>query len=216
MKKMIIVFSLSFFAFTPCNENKTKTKKIVTKMTDKKETTFRSKILILPGLWNSGEKHWQTMWERSNPEFTRVIQQDWENPECRDWVEALDKKVVESGIENVILVGHSLACPTIAFWAHKYNRKIKGALLVAPVDTEADTFPSEPKGFSPIPMNKLPFRSIIVASSNDPYATLERSKLFAKNWGSEFINIGEAGHISSASGLGSWNYGLEILKKLDK
>lgn len=177
--------------------------------------TFKSKILILPGLWNSGEEHWQTKWEKSNNNFTRIIQQDWETPRCIDWIECLDKKIAEFGTNNVILVGHSLACPTISFWANKYNRKIKGALMVAPVDTEAATFPSEPSGFSPIPMNILPFNSIVVASSNDPYATLNRTMLFAQKWGSEFINIGEEGHISSTSGLGDWNYGLNLLKKLD-
>lgn len=116
---------------------------------------------------------------------------------------------------DVILVGHSLACTTIAYWAQKYNVIIKGALLVAPSDTEADTYPPGTTGFTPVPLNKLPFKSIVISSSNDYYVTTERAKLFANSWGSELVNIGDAGHINVASGFGEWNAGLKILKELD-
>ena len=70
-------------------------------------------------------------------------------------------------------------------------------------------------GFSPIPLIKLPFPSIVVTSTNDFFVTVDRAKQFAEAWGSEFVNIGEAGHINVASGFGDWDEGLEILKKLD-
>jgi predicted alpha/beta hydrolase family esterase len=54
-----------------------------------------------------------------------------------------------------------------------------------------------------------------VASSNDYYVTTERARLFADSWGSELINIGDAGHINVASGFGEWKQGLELLKQLD-
>jgi len=37
----------------------------------------------------------------------------------------------------------------------------------------------------------------------------------AASWGSELINIGDAGHINALSGFGEWDAGLEILKRLD-
>src|SRR5260370_1125346 len=83
-----------------------------------------------------------------------------------------------------------------------YNIIIKGALLVAPSDTAADTFPTGTKGFSPVPLIKLPFKSITVASNNDFYVTTERAGLFADSWGSKLINIGDAGHINVVSGMG--------------
>ncbi len=55
-------------------------------------------ILILPGLGNSGPGHWQRRWaERFST--GRVVEQDeWDNPDVRDWtativeaVEAADK-----------------------------------------------------------------------------------------------------------------------------
>lgn len=87
---------------------------------------------------------------------------------------------------------------------------------MAPSDTEADTYPPGTTGFKPVPLIKLPFQSIVVASTNDYYVTTARAKLFADNWGSQFVNIADAGHINVASGFGVWPAGLELLKQLDK
>jgi predicted alpha/beta hydrolase family esterase len=177
--------------------------------------TFQSTILIIPGLGNSGPQHWQSLWENEF-NFTRIEQKEWDTPVCTDWIENINNEVSKHDPANVILVGHSLACTTIAYWAQKFNIKIKGALLVGPSDTEADTYPTGTTGFKPVPLIKLPFKSIVVASTNDYYVTFERAKLFADSWGSELINIGDAGHINVASGFGEWNKGLEILKRMDE
>jgi predicted alpha/beta hydrolase family esterase len=177
--------------------------------------TFHSNILILPGLGSSAEQHWQSLWEKQFPNFTRVVQQDWETPRREDWVETLDQAIAQFEPGSVILVAHSLACMLVAYWAQQYNRPIKGALLIAPSDTEANTYPSGTKGFTPVPTEKLSFPSLVVASTNDFYVTLERATHFADNWGSGLINIGEAGHINVAAGFGKWDFGLELLKRLD-
>jgi predicted alpha/beta hydrolase family esterase len=44
--------------------------------------------------------------------------------------------------------------------------------------------------------------------------TLERAQKLAKNWGSDFINIGKKGHINSEMNLGLWEEGQAILKLL--
>ena len=175
---------------------------------------FQSTILILSGLGNSGPQHWQSIWEREY-NFLRVEQTDWETSVCADWITTINNIIKQFDPTQVILVGHSLACTTIAYWAQKYNTTIKGALLVAPSDTEADTYPRGTTGFSPVPLIKLPFKSILVTSTNDYYVTADRAKLFAESWGSELVNIGDAGHINVAAGFGEWNEGLQILKQLD-
>ncbi|QIL42586.1 hypothetical protein G7074_09910 [Pedobacter sp. HDW13] len=58
------------------------------------------------------------------------------------------------------------------------------------------------------------FKTIVVTSANDEWVTLERATFFAQHWGSELINIGNAGHINADSGFGVWPEGLEILKAL--
>ncbi|MFC3561273.1 RBBP9/YdeN family alpha/beta hydrolase [Pedobacter jamesrossensis] len=64
------------------------------------------------------------------------------------------------------------------------------------------------------PLMQINFKRIVVASINDEWISKERDEFFAKNWGSELISIGEAGHINAASGFGEWKEGLEILKSI--
>ena len=176
---------------------------------------FTARILILPGLGNSGELHWQSLWERQFPDFQRVEQANWETPVCADWVRQIDEAVMAGDPAKTILVGHSLACITIAYWAKTFQRAIKGALLVAPSDTEATSYPVGTTGFTPVPLDQLPFPSIVVTSSSDFYVSLERAAQFAEAWGSELVTIGDAGHINIASGYGQWPDGLDLLQRLD-
>ena len=171
------------------------------------------KVFTVPGLFNSGPQHWQTHWEKEYG-FIRIEQKDWETPVCDDWLLAIDKVVTQLPLSEVVLVGHSLACCTIVRWAEKYRRVIQGTLLVAPSDVEAPSYPPGTTGFSPMPDYRLSFPSIVIASTNDKFVTMERAKEFSNSWGSEFVNAGELGHINSASDLGNWPFGYSILKKL--
>jgi hypothetical protein len=176
---------------------------------------FKSTILLVPGLGNSDEQHWQSYWEQSY-HFTRVNLLEWQTPTCEDWMQALDKAVVPYTPSDVLLVCHSLACATMAAWAEKYGRTIKAALLVAPADTEQTDFPAKAIGFSPMPLQKLAFPSIVVASTNDEYVSLARARYFAQCWGSQFVNVGALGHINSATHLKDWPQGLQLLLALDQ
>ena len=170
-------------------------------------------VLILPGYGNSDKKHWQSLWEASNPSFKRVNQTSWEQPICSDWVANLEEHVEQTSSE-VKIVAHSLGCLLLAQWAAQTDLKIAGALLVAVPDPDGKNFPSQASGFSPIADTKFDFPSIVVASSNDPYSDLEFSKSCAKNWGSTFIELGNLGHINSSSHLGNWQAGLELITNL--
>jgi uncharacterized protein len=169
---------------------------------------------IVPGLGNSGPGHWQTFFESSGTNFKRIIQKEWDAPNCNDWVAAIDNAVAGYNLSTVILIGHSLGCTAIAHWATQYSKKIKGALLVAPSDIENPVYTFPAKGFTPIPTSKINFKTIVVASEDDPWVDVERAKFFADKWQSKLINIGNAGHINAAAGYGKWDAGLEILKML--
>lgn len=174
---------------------------------------MKTRVLILPGLYDSGPEHWQSYWERSDPSFVRVQQRDWETPDRAEWVEILDQAVDRYGPE-VVLVGHSSACALIAFWARETGRRTRGALIVGPSDTEAPSYPQGPTGFAPMPLDPIAFPTIVVASSNDEYVTLERAEQFARAWGSRLVNVGPLGHINSASALGEWPRGRALLEEL--
>lgn len=171
--------------------------------------------LIVPGLGGSGVDHWQTYFENTQDNFHRVYQQDWDKPIISDWIENLDKAVLKFDPKNVILVAHSLGCLTVAEWARRYNRKIKGALLVAPPDAERLQTKIGKRLFDKKPVRKIDFKTILVASTNDEWASIEQAETYAKYWGSDFINIGKAGHINQQSGFGKWDEGFEILKRFD-
>jgi predicted alpha/beta hydrolase family esterase len=170
-------------------------------------------VLLLPGIGNSGPEHWQSLWETRDQSFIRVNQQDWDNPDCMQWCNALDASVRKVGGDTV-LVAHSLGCLLVAHWAARTELQVKAALLVAVPDPESSVFPRQATGFAPLPTRSLPFRSIVVASENDPYGEPAFSERRASIWGSEIVNIGAAGHINGASGLGNWDEGFRLLKRL--
>jgi predicted alpha/beta hydrolase family esterase len=172
-------------------------------------------FLNVPGLASSGPQHWQTIWEEQYPQnFSRVQQENWDWPVKTDWVAQLQKQISELD-EPAILVAHSLGCITVAHWAQEFHsEQIKGVLLVAPADADLSKRLNFVVGFAPIPTMKLSMPSILVASTNDMYASISRSQIFAENWGSEFINLGKKGHINAVSGLADWPEGKEILGKL--
>ena len=173
--------------------------------------------LTVPGITNSSEDHWQSRWEREYPDkFRRIEQAEWNAPKVEDWIARIESDVQKFGPETVVLIAHSLGCVATAHWAVLFGTKIAGALLVAPSDCETEKYRCsfDSKGFDPVPLGRLPFPSIVVASTNDEWVTIERAKHYADAWGSEFVNVGEKGHINPGSGFGAWDEGLELLKRL--
>ena len=169
-------------------------------------------VLILAGLFNSAPQHWQTLWQHKHPGWQRALHRDWNNPARHEWVAELDAAIAASEAGPPILVAHSLACTLVAHWAASGSGlTIAGAFLVAPSDVEAPSYPQNANGFAPMPMQRLPFPSIVIASANDEYVSIERARAFAAAWGSKCVEIGKAGHINGASGHGAWPEGEKLL-----
>lgn len=175
-------------------------------------------VLILPGWQTSGPDHWQSRWEATHG-YRRVDQHDWMQPRRGDWIARLEEvlftcNTVEDG--PAVLVAHSLGCLHTAAWAaHSLNTAhVKAALLVAPGDAEREDMRPVLPSWSPIPMQRLPFPSVLVGSRNDPYCSFERAQAFAAAWGSRFVDLGDAGHINAESGLGDWPAGHAVLAEL--
>lgn len=173
------------------------------------------KFLILPGLGDSGPGHWQSMWETEMPGCQRVIQRDWVSPALEDWRSTLDR-AVENAELPVVLVAHSLACALVAHFAKgPLASRIEASLMVAPADVSSNGHRlSMARGFGPMPMSPFPFKTIVVASSDDPYVRLERAREFAQAWRGEFVDVGPNGHLNAASGHGPWPEGRRLLDEL--
>ena len=173
-----------------------------------------ARVLLLPGWLDSGPTHWQSRWEALHG-YARVEQDDWLWPRRGDWMARLDD-VVQDGSGPVVFVAHSLGCQLVAAWsAHsRYARRAVGALLVAPPDTERDDMPPNLFNWRPIPRTRLPFASLAVISSDDPYCAPERAAQMARDWGSASFDVGPRGHINGESGLGDWPEGQALLRTL--
>ena len=171
-------------------------------------------VLTLPGWLSSGPDHWQTRWER-NHGFERVEQNDWFWPRRGDWMARLEE-VLLGASGRALLVAHSLGCQLAAAWAarSRHTARVRGALLVAPPDTERADMPPQLHAWHPIPRRPLPFPAIVVASSDDPYCAPDRSRGLAADWGATLVVAGARGHLNGESGLGDWPQGMALLRSL--
>lgn len=174
-------------------------------------------ILTVPGLGGSGPSHWQTLWEQSRPDTHRVELGMWDTPHRNTWVTKLDQ-AIRNAQAPVVLAAHSLGCLTVAWWAElsgqPFGWPVAGALLVAPADVDREDVRPELAAFQPTPVKPLPFPSIVVASSDDPWIASEKARALAGGWGSFFIDAGPQGHLNAASGIGWWEEGQGLLDRV--
>jgi predicted alpha/beta hydrolase family esterase len=89
-------------------------------------------------------------------------------------------------------------------------------MLVAPPQAERDDLRQQLPGWAPILRQPLPFRSVLVASADDPYGTFDHARTLAAQWHSMLHPIGPRGHINADSGLGDWPEGHALLQELLK
>lgn len=175
-------------------------------------------ILIIPGLGNSGPEHWQTRWERKLKTARRVEQASWDWPDRDDWVDRIVAEVARS-TRPVFLVAHSLGVIALANAAPRLptvgDTRVVGAFLVAPPDTaRADMPPEVSASFGPPPRDPLPFPSMLIASSTDPWCDYAVADDLAAAWGAVIVDAGDAGHLNTDSGHGPWPEGLTRLATL--
>ena len=178
-----------------------------------REHEVKSSVLAIPGIGNSGPDHWQTIWEESDPSIARFRAPNWHHPVCSSWVEAIDEQA-STASESLVIVAHSLGGLAFVHWFARYQRDIRGALLVAIPDPNGSRFPSEASGFFNTPLLYMPFPTIVVSSDDDPYSATQFSTLCANAWGSSHVSIGKAGHINADSNLGAWREGRQLLEKM--
>ena len=172
-------------------------------------------ILMIPGLGSSPPGHWQHRWAERMANAAIVEQADWAEPDPDDWISTIEMAVMMA-TRPVVLVAHSLGVLAAVSAAGRLtDTKVRGAFFVAPPDVELHPeAPAPTIPFRPIARDPLPFPSLLVASTNDPFCSIDRAVEFSTCWGSEFHEAGEAGHINVASGHGPWPEGLLMFTRL--
>lgn len=166
-------------------------------------------ILIIPGLGGSDAGHWQSRWAAKLRTARRVEQASWGHPVKASWCGAI-RDALAAATQPVVVVAHGLG--VIAFvetMAMPAPPTVVGAFLVAPPSEAGllDLGEVDP-AFTPFPTAPLPCPSVLVGSRTDPASRLSEAEGLALDWGSRFVDAGEAGPIDAASGHGPWPEGL--------
>lgn len=170
-------------------------------------------ILLLPGYEGAGPQHWQSRMATKLSTARFVEQPDWRFPSLSDAVGEVVAAVCAAQ-RPVVFVAHSAGCALLthsiaSIAALKVLDRLRGAFLVAALSEPGLlTLPNIDPAMALLPRDPLPFPSLLVASSNDPFATMEESADLALAWGSMLVEAGDAGHINSASGHGPWPEGM--------
>jgi len=110
----------------------------------------------------------------------------------------------------------------LVHWALQTRRDVQGASLLATPPNFDQPMPGgyptlaalDAGGWLPVPRERLPFRSIVAASRNDPLADFGRVRELASQWGSSFVDLGEVGHLNPASGFGRWDRADEFIDQI--
>jgi uncharacterized protein len=170
-------------------------------------------ILVIPGYEGAGPVHWQTRMVGKLSTARIVDQPDWLHSSLTVAVAQI-VKAVDEATRPIVFVAHSLGNLLVAQSVPALTERgligrVKGAYLVAvPVGAALLELAAVDKAFGVIPRDPLPFPSVLVASSNDPFASLEEAADISAAWGSKLIEAGEQGHINIASGHGPWPEGM--------
>ncbi len=166
-------------------------------------------ILIIPGLHSSGPAHWQTWLEEQVPGTVRVIQSDWSKADLPAWSARVRRDIARNPGQHII-AAHSFGALAAVHAAFRDADRIAGALLVAPAD------PDKFNVAEGLPRDPLPFPTVVVASSNDPWMSLWKAADWADRWGANLVNLGDAGHINAEAGFGPWPEGLNLIDRLHR
>jgi hypothetical protein len=178
-------------------------------------------VLIVPGLREEVEQHWQTLLANELPDARSVPPMGREDLDC-----ARRDHAIEAAVSNikgpVVLVAHSGGCIMLAHWAKHtgHGQRIQGALLATPPDFESpmpEGYPSMEAlrigGWLPVPRQPLPFKSLVALSQNDPLGRWDAIQTLARDWHAETVALGHVGHLNPASGFGHWPQARDLIQR---
>lgn len=159
------------------------------------------RLLIVPGLNDSGPAHWQSWLQARERGALRVKQRDWVTPDLERWAERVAHTAAAAGSAGCIAVAHSFGClALVRHLQREPQANIVAALLVAPADP--DRF-----GLGALlGPRRIGVPSTVVVSDTDPWFAAPKAQRWAFGWGSHVVNLGAAGHINTQAGFGPFPF----------
>jgi predicted alpha/beta hydrolase family esterase len=157
------------------------------------------RVLVVPGLHDSGPAHWQTWLQAHFRHSVRVEQDDWASADLERWSQRIGDTLARHPGSRWVAAAHSFGCLALAH--HLARRRepeqgVQAALLVAPADPQK--FGVEPA----LPATSLNIPSVLIGSETDPWMRAENARSWARKWDAQFVNLGDVGHINTEAGFG--------------
>lgn len=151
-------------------------------------------LLFVPEPGGPAADHWQRRWS-AKLSTARFLDEGVALAEA-----------VRAAKRPTFLIAYSLGAVAVAEAAPSLEGlDVRGAFLVAP-PTDGALASLQPG--RALRRARLPFSSVFVASRTDPWAPFDQSHALAADWGSQFVDAGEAGRLDHDSGHGPWPDGL--------
>lgn len=155
------------------------------------------RLLVIPGLHDSGPAHWQSWLQSFYRDAERVQQRDWSEPHLQRWADRIAGTLDRAGGGPWVAVAHSFGClALVRHLAERADSPIRAALLVAPA--EPDKFGLAAR----LPAHGLSVPSTVFSSDSDPWMSAASARRWAARWGARLVNLGDAGHINAEAGFG--------------
>jgi uncharacterized protein len=178
-------------------------------------TCREPRLLVVPGLHDSGPVHWQSWLQRRHRSSLRVAVADFAEAEVERWAADVAHTLAAEPPGPWIAVAHSFGCLAVlrhllqpASSARAAHHGVVAALLVAPASPErhglAAALRARPEGVE----------IVVVSSSNDPWLPTDAALPWAAAWGARLHDLGDVGHINAESGFGPWPQGQELVTRL--
>lgn len=167
-----------------------------------------TRMIIVPGLGNSGARHWQSRWQQRLPDATRIGLPQWQQPDLRSWVAGIVAAVGQH--HDNYLIAHSFGCLASVVALEELRDRVRGVLLVAPAD------PDKFKLADLLPQSTLPVPGLVIGSLSDPWLSWSKAQLWAQRWELPIYCAGDAGHINIESGHEEWHEGWQLLGRLQQ
>ena len=161
------------------------------------DAAARPRLVIVPGLRGSGAAHWQSWLQGQVDGSVRIEQADWDEPDLERWSGRVADTLAALGRGPHVIAAHSFGClATVRALLRRPSLDVAQLLLVAPAD------PARFGAANALPQGRLGLPSCVVASDTDPWMSAARAGEWASRWGSDWINLGDAGHINVDAGYG--------------
>jgi len=169
----------------------------------------KTSVLILHGIGGYAGIHWQK-WLKEELEKKEMIVimptlPKANRPDRKTWKNVVARIIAEHELENLVIVGHSLAIPTVLDVIEGVNKPIKALCSLSgfysDYGAELNSYFLKEKSIDFEKVRKNIKKSIIFFSDNDPYVPQEKLYELANNLRVKPIIIHNGGHLNTEAGF---------------